>query len=473
MGYLNRMTRFLTLLIMTMVSCLFRTVTVAQSLDPFRIRVAVNTVVLPVTVIDKSQVNGGYECDKEITNLTSKKFHVFEDGIEQTIQSISFGPLNLAAGVKDNMGFHREISTSSSGIWIWPESETPTGPNDDTLRVYTVSYAPPPSSKGSCHQIKVKVDHRHATLDYRDQYCNMESTGSDPMNGTRLGKQMERFASTAKGGELPLRAQVSSLFGNSNLNRIQIALDLPSKKVKREWSDSSMQVTIAVLGIIYDKNKTVVARFSDDSSNNLGTYCGKIPVPLDFRKIVESLYIPIRYETQIELSPGDYDLNVVLSDGENFGQVEMPLKIGGYKANALAISDIVLCKGYHPPLVRPSGYVPLVSKNLEYSATGDAYFSKYEPVLAYFQVRDPLLEKSGNTSVQFELRVIDEKTGEVKIDSGLKPADSWIQPGNTIMSIAEGVVIDKLDVGTYRLEVQASDSTENKTEWHFVSFKVQ
>ena len=68
------------------------------------------------------------------------------------------------------------------------------------------------------------------------------------------------------------------------------------------------------------------------------------------------------------------------------------------------------------------------------------------------------MEKSGDVKVLFEMRVKDVKTGEVKIDTGIRSADSWLQEQNPVLSIAEGIVIEKFAAGSYILEVQASDS---------------
>jgi hypothetical protein len=121
----------------------------------------------------------------------------------------------------------------------------------------------------------------------------------------------------------------------------------------------------------------------------------------------------------------------------------------------------------------PFEFVPLVSKGIEFTPTGDTRFKKKEPMIAYFEVLEPLLAGTGPTRVQFQMRITDVKTGEVKSDTGLRPSDSYIQTGKTVIPIAEQIAIHELPSGTYRLEVQASDSAGKSTVWRAASFTIE
>jgi len=93
-------------------------------------------------------------------------------------------------------------------------------------------------------------------------------------------------------------------------------------------------------------------------------------------------------------------------------------------------------------------------------------------MFSYFEVYEPTLS-SGQTKVQYEMRVIDAKTDRTIVDTGLRSADSFVNPGKLIIPIAEEIAIDKLPVGVYRVEVQASDSTGKQTPWRSASFTVE
>ena len=72
--------------------------------------------------------------------------------------------------------------------------------------------------------------------------------------------------------------------------------------------------------------------------------------------------------------------------------------------------------------------------------------------------------------MQFEMRVVDAKTGEVKSDSGFRPADGYVNPGKAVIPISEKVAIDELGRGDYQVQVRAKDSSGNSTDWRSASF---
>ena len=95
------------------------------------------------------------------------------------------------------------------------------------------------------------------------------------------------------------------------------------------------------------------------------------------------------------------------------------------------------------------------------------------PLFAYFEEYEPLLSATPAATVQTQLRITDVKTGEVKVDTGKRSADDWIQPGKSAIPIAEQIAVDKGRAGSYRLEVQASDSARKSTAWRTADFTVE
>jgi len=449
----------------------------AQTESSPPIQVETREVVVPVFVFD--QTNEGFY--RDIPGLTAKNFHIFEDGQEQKIQNVT-AERYQAWGVRDNVSFHMENSCTPRGLWIGPDiPQFPFLRLRTTYRspafIYLVSYVPPPAAEGSCHRVRVKVDHRPKPIVhvFREEYCTTRNSLSDLLFGTKLGTQMESDANSTQEGKIPVTVRASSLIGTAEKNVVHLSLEFPWRSLKRSWiDDDQLYTTIGVLGLVYNKSGTLLARFSDSpcgwGSSRSWNLCDRCDRDKSFDEYVG---IPNGYEGQVDLPPGDYDLKIVVTDGEKFGRAEVPLKVDKYDPGSLTISGIVLCKRYHEVLARAKQYSPLVSKNLEYTAAGDTRFEKQEPVLAYFQVREPSLGKAAEADVQFEIKVTDVSTGEVKIDTGKRSAGSWIQPGNPVISIVEGIIIDKLASGSYRLEVQASDSAGNKTEWRAASFTIE
>jgi len=387
--------------------------------------------------------------------------------------------------VHDNASQHLESSCTPKGIWAGPDlsPQLKLGSTLWLVHVYLVSYVPPPSSpEGSCHQIKVKVDRRHATVYARDEYCKTKNALYDPVYGTKLGKKMEEYAGSPKGGGFPVSAQASALFGSPEANRVDVAVEFPSHALKREWRDVKLDTTIAVLGLAYDKHKALAGSFSDIACHPsmLGdAYRGQIPLPHDVRKEFEYQVIPGGYETQMDLPPGDYDLKIVVTDGEKFGRAEVPLSVVSYDRENLAISGVVLCKRYQtaadalPATAHATQYVPLVSNGLEYTPAGDTGFQRSDRLMAYFEIYEPLLGGTEAVNVQFQMRVTDGKTGEVKAQTGWRPMPPGSLLGNPVIRVADEIAIEKLPLGAYRLEVQASDSAGKSTVWRVAPFTVE
>src|SRR4029077_8526321 len=101
-----------------------------------------------------------------------------------------------------------------------------------------------------------------------------------------------------------------------------------------------------------------------------------------------------RYETQLSLPPGEYDLRVVLGDGRKFGRAENTLRVEALDIREIAISAVSLCRkiddvsayspGHAPTLPGAwtaklcGNYVPLVSNDIEFKPTGNLRFKTGE-----------------------------------------------------------------------------------------------
>ena len=448
----------------------------AQSEGTPDIRVEAREVVVPVFVAVRP-FNGE---DYEVLGLTTKQFHVFEDGKEQEIVKVTVEQF-LAWFVIDNLSpalLHEEISWSPRGIWLGPDIPLSIVhlryTQQSPLHLYFISYVPPPSPEGSCHQVKVQVDYRpKATAHFRDQYCNIKQSLFDFLSGTKLGVKMERYADSAKDGNIPVSLQVVALFGEAGSSRVQIATSFPWKALKRGWNGHTVRADIGVMGLVYDKRGTLVTRFSDNSLyfrqewSICGNHCDS-----ELAQKYES--IPNGYLTQVPLPAGDYDLKLVVSDDVGFGRVQVPFTVKRYDLSHLEISGIVLCKRFHDVLAEPAQYRRLVSNGVEFVPAGDTVFRKGDRMFGYVEVSEPSAGvTSAPSKVQFQMRIADSKTGELKVDTGLRSAESSVQPGRPFIAVAQEIAFDKLPAGAYRLEVQASDSAGNHTAWRAASFTVE
>lgn len=481
------------------------------------IRVEVRQVLVPAFV--GAKYNGGYY---RIMHLAASDFHLFEDGKEQKIESIAL-ERTYRAVFQDNVGIQDSWALTAKGKWSRLSDNVFGTPAEAFL--YVIAYTPPPSSEGSCHQVKIKVDQKDATgkrliaaelgpvlfkdgwhnptvevdrrnllIDARTEYCNVQHSSSDTLYGTKISKQMESVASADPGRGSRLQLRAIDFPEESGSVRVRIVLDFPA--IMRSQSGVP-SLLIGVLGMVYGKSGVLAARFSE----SLEAGC---PFEgLDARVCRQQ--IPNHYETEIPLPSGEYDLRVVLDAPDELSGADTRISVRGYELSPLALSGIALCQRFYRHSERPQNELalnqvrpqdsavdippelvswfkiptmpfelePLVSKGIEFTPTGDSRFKKKEALIAYFDVYAPLVKGSGAVNVQFQMRIKDVKTGELKTDTGLRPADSFLQAGKTVVPIAEQIAIDKLPKGEYRLEVQASDSAGNHTDWRTTSFIVE
>jgi hypothetical protein len=457
-------------------------VTLAQD----RIRVETNEVLVPVLVLDKEQVRLSRrgiastvtENPAVIRGLTATDFHIFEDEKEQSIHNVS-SEVIPDYDVHDNRGYHSEFIGEGGGKWStreWP----PWLVGHLESHYYVVAYTPRKSPEGSCHQVRVTVNRRNALIIARSEYCNTKHSPFDPLNGTEFGKQLERNLASLNGSNVVVSLLAVPFYMENRPARVHIAVDWPWKSLKPTSN------AVGVLGIVSGKDGSLVTRFSD--------VC-EIDDLCRHNSTVEGFGVPLwdhvltRYETQLTLPPGDYELRVVLSDGTRLGRAETPLTVDTYDTKELAISLVSLCKRVsdasayspqHPPKLPgvwtaklPGNYVPLVSNDTEFKPTADTRFTKGETLYTYFQVYEPLLAEPSPATVEIQIRVVDLKTGEVKSDSQPIRATPYVKAGSTVIPIGRGIDISKLPNGPYRLDVQATDSTGKTTAWRTANFTVE
>ncbi len=414
-----------------------------------------------------------------------KDFHVFGDGVEQKIQSLTFGlSENGLWDVRDNFGHHYIDFYAPMGKWTFPE-ESPgrTFTAYEVLPTYRLTYAPPKSPEGFCHRINVTVDRWDALVSARKSYCSFEREASDLLRGTKFGKQLENVVTSHDSGSIPLFATASVFRNGAAEGRVDVALEFPPKAVKIHWLGCGDFYTfLGILGRFRNQQGSLVSRFSDDASSERAF--SRVTCADDERPFgsLRAWHIPNGYEEQIYLPSGQYDLQIVLGDKSKYGKLEIPVSIPAYGQQELLLSSIAVCKRYLDAAraakeavaanLAPQ-YMPLTSKGSQFTPAGNTRFRKGEPLIAYFEVYEPLLVPNPSAKVQVRLKITNQHSGEIKTDTGFRPADSWIEPGSSAIHIAENIARDQLTPGSYRLEVQASDSAGRSTNWQAASFSIE
>jgi hypothetical protein len=473
------------------VACTVASFSSAQTVSPPPIKVESNEVVLPIKVFDEKKSTGvvvgsngeaqlgGVLHTKEVTGLSAKSVHIFDDGVEVKIQHFS---VEKGEGweVRDNIGDHEDYSCTPRGIWVGPDVTNKAFTlHDSSLDTYLATYVPRPSPAGSCHRVSIKVDHKHSTVFAPLQYCNTNDPLSDPLQQTDLGDKLAAYADSKGNGDLPLALEVVPFLGPSDTARINLSADLPANQLRRHWDGIHLITSIAVLGFVFDRKGTLVTRFSDTACGPSDKgYSGFLPPLASVLEVWEQAAIPGGYETQVNLSPGDYRFEFLLTDGEKIGRASASLTVDDFSATALSLSGIALCKRYHKPARDERGpthapqFVPLAVKGIEFTPTADTKFKKGEKLMAYVEIYSLQRGFTPPPGFFLEMNVMDTKTGELRIGTGPRTVVPSSKSNNAI-PVVSTLEIEKLPPGSYRLEAQASDSIGNKTKWRAASFTVE
>jgi VWFA-related protein len=321
---------------------------------------------------------------------------------------------------------------------------------------YVLSYTPPPSEEGTCHSLKVKVERGGTTVRSRSGYC--KSKPHDELKGSPIEKTLETRVASPGPGTIPAKVRLPFFYTAANVARVNVALEMDTQKVEFKKEKGKMHAAINVLGIAYNPDGGVAARFSDS-----------VNVDLADKKQVEAFKkSPLHYENQFEIASGRYSLKLAFSaGGENFGKIEQALTVDPYDPGEFALSGLALSQTAR---ATSSGLdltavlddrTPLVVAGIQVIPSGSSLFQKSGTSIFYFEVYEPLLlqpEAQKTTAVAIEMKVFDRKTGEQKEDTGLMRLDLPGAGGNPVIPVGEKIPVSKLSPGAYRLELTAADT---------------
>jgi len=468
----------------------------ARAQDP--IRVQSDEVLVPTVVFDKelyAQLNkmkphhrdfyGRLVAKNEkqwdaiaVKNLTRKDFHLFEDEQEQKIQTVRLEPAAFRI-VQDNLGKHPETIGIGGGIWAYPDRPAADHTNWLGWPQYVIAYVPPRSPAGSCHQIQVKVNSKKLEVWTRSEYCNTPHPATDPLNGTEFGDKLEAAARSAKDATLDLAARVTAFPERAAPARVYLSMSFPGQSLKHEMRNGTLFATIGSLVMVYRDDGTLAARYSDfaccDYGNAQTTPANTTTASSPSSE--SSGLIPDRYQTQFQLPAGQYNIRVILSDGQNFGVQQLPLTVQQYDPGQLSLSDMTLSRRVRALSANEAqnsnqSYAPLISKDAEFVPASKAQFWPTDMLFVYFEIDDPLVAGQPRTKVQADMRTVDTKSGAV-VDS-FAPVDTatYAHAGSSLIAVGRGVPLNRLPPGDYRLEVQASNAQGKTTPWRSADFTV-
>ena len=231
-------------------------------------------------------------------------------------------------------------------------------------------------------------------------------------------------------------------------------------------------MSVDLLGVAVSKDGQVAARFSDtvkrdfDSKDELEAFT-KHPIP---------------YEKQFEVPSGDFQLRVVFSSGgESFGKVETPLVIEPNNGKQFAVSGVALSNTLVNLTDNPADAedalledrTPLIVNHMQIVPSATNQFKKTDMAVLYVEVYEPLLKTEKPPIVAVRYRVLERKSGTVRLDSGLMNVAPSIHAGNPVIPVGLKLVTDNLEPGEYRLELQAKDSAGGSSSVRTTDFRVE
>jgi VWFA-related protein len=337
----------------------------------------------------------------------------------------------------------------------------------DQNEFYLLGYAPAASPEGSCHTLKVKMDHGGMQVRSRSGYCNVRPV--NPLDGKPIEKQMALQAAGSQPGAIHGSLQAPFFYSGPNVARVDLAMEIPGESLIFNKDKGKYHANVNVLGIAYNADGSVGARFNDT-----------LNLDLEKDEWKEFTKKPYHYQNQFDAAPGAYKLSVVLcSGGDNFAKFETPLKIDEYDGKKFTLGGVVLSKTIQAVDQIPTDVdatlledrTPMIVKGMQITPAANYAFKQSDVVVIYSQVYEPLLKSDAPPRVVAGYSILDASNKQV-FYSGPIPLEEYMQKGNAVVPFGLMVPVKDLPPGNYRLVLQAADGAHNTAPHREAQFVV-
>jgi len=332
---------------------------------------------------------------------------------------------------------------------------------------YLLGYVPATSPEGSCHTLKVKMDRGGLQVRSRSGYCNVRPV--NPLDGRPIEKQMEMQAAGSQPGAIHGSLQAPFFYSAPNVAQVNLAMEIPGDSLIFNKEKGKYHANVNVLGIAYNPDGSVGARFNDT-----------LNLDLEKDEWKEFTKQPYRYQNQFDAAPGAYKLSVVLSSGgDSFAKFETPLKIDAYDGKKFTLGGVVLSKTIQPVDQIPADVdatlledrTPMIVKGMQITPAASYAFKQSDRVVIYSQVYEPLLKTDAPPRVVAGYKILDSSNKQVFF-SGPIPLEEYMQKGNAVVPFGLMIKVKDLPPGTYRLVLQAADGAQNQAPNRETQFTV-
>ena len=338
----------------------------------------------------------------------------------------------------------------------------------DSREYYVLGYTPPSPEDGSCHSLKVKVDRPGVNIRERTGYCAVKS--QDLLADKPISKQLEAHALGTEAGDIAGSASAPFFYTSPGTARVNLALDLAGSSIKFNKDKGNYHAVLNILGVATKADGTVAARFSD-----------AVDLELDKKQLDDFSAKPYHYENQFYVASGQYTLKVAVNSGDKYGRFEVPLVVDPYDKAQFSMSGLALSKEFHKVSDMSENLdalllqerTPLITQGLQLVPSGGNSFKKSERAAIYLEVYEPLLAESKPAKVGLKLNIIDQKTGKSELEAGVPDTQSSVVEGNPVIPMGVPLPIDRLQPGTYIVELTATDSAGNASAARKAVFSVE
>jgi hypothetical protein len=116
---------------------------------------------------------------------------------------------------------------------------------------------------------------------------------------------------------------------------------------------------------------------------------------------------------------------------------------------------------------------PLVVRGMQIVPSATNRFKKTDNTAIYAEVYAPSLVSANPPKVGIELRIVDPKTKEQKMTTGVLSLAAAIEPGSPLIPLGLKLPIASLTPGSYQVELRALDSAGNSTGVRSADFEVE
>jgi len=333
---------------------------------------------------------------------------------------------------------------------------------------YILGYAPPDTPEGSCHTLKVKMNHGGLNVWSRSGYCNVRT--ANVLEGKPLEKQLEARASGSQAGSIHGVLELPYFYTAPNTARVNLAMEIPSDAFQFNKEKGKYHASLNVLGIAYRQDGTIGAKFSDTVNLDLEKD--------EWKEFTKSPYL---YQNQFDAASGNYKLAVALSTGgDAFGKFESPLAIDAYDGKHFSLGGVALTSAAQKVNDIPESLdavlledrTPLVVKGMQIVPSGSNRFKHTDNVLVYSEIYEPLLTADKAPMVGMGYTILERASGNKLFSTGAQRCDDFIKKGSPVIPIGMKVKVDNLKAGSYRLVLQAVDSANNHAPDRSVDFDI-